>query len=393
MLKRLVLQNVEGHKKSILDFSPGVNFIVGSSNVGKSSIFRAIRWVISNRQPKGKLTPWDDPKATTKVLMHFDDASVARIKGPKTNEYRVGRQVFKAVGMDVPEEVQRVLRLSDVNFQPQHVSHFLLSERPSEITARFNRLANFEEIDAVVKAANAHKRELSTLKTRAQEDLARVEVDLSRLAAVDRADAMLSSIEELEEEAVSLEEGLEALEDLLESITCVRSELACLALVDAALRRFERIKDGMAALETLEEDIRDLKVRIRAVEDLEEELEVLDPVEDALVDAQVLQELMERTKKVWDDWQELEALLVEVEDIQGALRLLEQFDFGGLMQALEEMRVQRKLLEELEEMVDETIALENQLTHVEQELDDLIEEVGEQLKKGCPLRELCPHVS
>ncbi|WP_035425703.1 AAA family ATPase, partial [Halalkalibacterium ligniniphilum] len=46
------LENFQSHLDTSIDFSTGLNVIVGQSDSGKTSILRAIRWVLYN-QPRG----------------------------------------------------------------------------------------------------------------------------------------------------------------------------------------------------------------------------------------------------------------------------------------------------------------------------------------------------
>ena len=42
MIKSLEIKNVQSHKNSRLEFSPGINALVGTSNNGKSAIFEGV---------------------------------------------------------------------------------------------------------------------------------------------------------------------------------------------------------------------------------------------------------------------------------------------------------------------------------------------------------------
>ncbi len=52
MIKSAKLINFQSHIDSLLEFHSGVNSITGQSDSGKSSILRAINWVIHNK-PSG----------------------------------------------------------------------------------------------------------------------------------------------------------------------------------------------------------------------------------------------------------------------------------------------------------------------------------------------------
>ena len=60
MIHSIKIQNIQSHKDTQLEFNPGINAIVGSSNNGKSAILRALYWVVYNR-----------PLGTDNLLSHW----------------------------------------------------------------------------------------------------------------------------------------------------------------------------------------------------------------------------------------------------------------------------------------------------------------------------------
>jgi len=49
MIKGMVLENYESHKRSEVVFDPGFNVIVGPSDSGKSALLRALYWVLEGK--------------------------------------------------------------------------------------------------------------------------------------------------------------------------------------------------------------------------------------------------------------------------------------------------------------------------------------------------------
>jgi len=47
-LKKLVLENFQVHPKLSLDLDPHITCIIGPSDVGKSAVIRALRWLCQN---------------------------------------------------------------------------------------------------------------------------------------------------------------------------------------------------------------------------------------------------------------------------------------------------------------------------------------------------------
>ena len=131
MLKKVLIENFQSHKKSEFDFVPGVNVIIGASDTGKSAIFNAINWVATNR-PLGESfrSEWG---GDTKVTIHTSsDEQVGRNRTQSTNEYVINNTPLTAFKSDVPQAVLDVLQLDSYSIQSQMDSPFLLSLSPGE---------------------------------------------------------------------------------------------------------------------------------------------------------------------------------------------------------------------------------------------------------------------
>ena len=77
MINSVVVRNFQIHKKTSIEFVSGVNIISGTSDNGKSSLIRAMRWVIENRPQGFYFKRWESPEtALTAVSMVVDDKEV-----------------------------------------------------------------------------------------------------------------------------------------------------------------------------------------------------------------------------------------------------------------------------------------------------------------------------
>ena len=156
MIKRVALRNFQIHEQTNLEFTEGMNVIAGSSDNGKSSIIRAIRWVVMNR-PTGFAFHKHGAKQDTAVVIKFsDEECITRDKGEKSSGgYHYKGNVFAALRTDVPPEIQRALNLSDINIQSQHDPYFLLQDSPGEVAKKLNVVAGLGIIGDTIKNANA----------------------------------------------------------------------------------------------------------------------------------------------------------------------------------------------------------------------------------------------
>lgn len=159
MIKKLILKNFESHESSTFDFSPKVNFITGPSDKGKSSVRRALSWVVDNR-PSGNDFVKDGEKETS-VMLQIDRSRIVReLRKTKTghtkdSKYRVNREVHEAIRSNVPEKVSVICNMTDVNIQSQFEPFFLLSSTPGNVAKAFNSIMGLDVVSDVLKNANS----------------------------------------------------------------------------------------------------------------------------------------------------------------------------------------------------------------------------------------------
>lgn len=149
MIEKLRLQNFQKHTDAKLKLGR-VTCVVGESDRGKSSIIRAIRWLMLN-QPAGDSVRKHDTKQTT-VTAWIDGKRVERGKG-RENVYRLEKAEYKAFGNKVPEGIATFLNVGDENFQCQHDSPFLLHLSSGQISRSLNSVVDLEAIDETQQRA------------------------------------------------------------------------------------------------------------------------------------------------------------------------------------------------------------------------------------------------
>jgi DNA repair exonuclease SbcCD ATPase subunit len=208
MIRSLEIFNFQSHGKSKLNFSEGVNVIVGASDSGKTALIRALRWVVWGRPTGDSIrSNWG---GETSVALTTEDGTVLRTKD-KSDSYVLaaeGREelTFKAFGTTVPQEVSSLLNLSELNLQSQLDSPFLLSMSPGEVATFFNKVAKLESIDKGTTNINSAIRELTSdikykteQETRLTEEIATYpdmeiyEYDVSALEDMDKEKAVLAN--------------------------------------------------------------------------------------------------------------------------------------------------------------------------------------------------------
>ena len=165
MIKTIKIKNIQSHKETILELSPGINAIVGSSNNGKSAILRALYWVRYNR-PLGTdtlLSHWAVDKKGNQIEpmlaeIENENGTIIRRRTKDENQYIVNGEELNVVKTDVPEQVERALKLSDTNIQKQQDAPFLLSLSSGAVAQYFNKTVRLDIIDRILSNAENKRR-------------------------------------------------------------------------------------------------------------------------------------------------------------------------------------------------------------------------------------------
>ena len=180
MIEKLVLKNFQSHKDTTLEFVEGVNTITGSSDHGKSSVFRALNLICKNK-PEGNsfVSHWllnNKEKLTgnSECILTYNGKKVVRVKG-KTNKYYLDDSEYSAFGREVPQPIQDFLNIESTNIQEQSDNFYLLNLPSTQVAEELNKLVNLEIIDESVYNINSKinklKSDISYTQTRANDFL------------------------------------------------------------------------------------------------------------------------------------------------------------------------------------------------------------------------------
>lgn len=219
MIQKILLRNFQAHRCTKLRLSPGVNAIAGASDQGKSSIIRALRWVVENRPAGDSFRSNFAGEQDTEVTVETTDGeTVTRTKGPKINSYSVNGKDLKAMGQSVPEEVSAALRLGSVNFQHQMDAPFLLSLGSSKLSQYLNEVAGLDAIDRAT--SNIRKRILGNSQDQRtiEAQKAATAIALEKFQGLDETEGRLVAAEGLEGQINANSQKERALSRCLESV-------------------------------------------------------------------------------------------------------------------------------------------------------------------------------
>lgn len=164
MIKSIEIINLQSHRHTKLNFCVTTNAITGPSDSGKSAIFRSFGFVVNNSPNNidDLLSKWcKDNEEVHVIIETYEGHIIERIRSKSKNLYILNGAELKAFGQGVPEDIQKILNISELNFQTQYEKPFLLSYTPPEISRFINRLIDLEDIDIYFSEVGTDKKNIS----------------------------------------------------------------------------------------------------------------------------------------------------------------------------------------------------------------------------------------
>jgi len=229
MLKALTLTNFQSHKTSLLTFSPGVNVVIGPTDVGKSALIRSLSWIVHNR-PSGDQFISHGEKEVSATL-EFDNVSITRSKGQK-NSYKLDDMELVGFGQDVPAEVSAAINMNELNIQYQHDGPFLLGESAGAVARTLNKIVNLDKIDEslfnVRRLETENRTSISSIKGK----LADLDSELESKPNFVLIDGILTQLNRYYVRAMDCENTVDNIEELKKKIDFCQRNLDNIIIPD-----------------------------------------------------------------------------------------------------------------------------------------------------------------
>lgn len=204
MIKKLVLSNFQSHKSTELNFTPGLNCIIGSTHVGKSALVRALKFVLFNNFISNSVT-WNQDKCSIKI--EVDNGYVERIKGKVVNKVIINNAVFDNFGDNYPQIVNELCNIKklvldddqeyNLNILSQHDSLFLLNESGAIKAKALNSLIDLNIVDNVIRDLVADAGRENKIKDNLISKKAQLESEIEKYKDLDKEEAKIKKIQSI----------------------------------------------------------------------------------------------------------------------------------------------------------------------------------------------------
>jgi hypothetical protein len=303
VIERVVIRQFQNHRRLELILDPHWSVLVGDSDAGKSAALRALHWLMLN-QPAGEafLGQWGKADYVS-VLGVVDGRRVYRRRGGGPNLYKLDGKILEAFGKGgVPQEVERLLNVGEVNFQHQIDRPFWMTLTPGNLSKELNSIINLSAIDATLEAANQSVRSARATVSMTTERLATSKARKARLRWAVGRDRLVSAAEG----------ASRRLDAHRQRRICLRQGVQTLAVVARRHKQLSRaLARGLIAIQLADELLSannkaaNLAQQLQAIHQLNQVVKIADP------DPQDLQ----RCEELRLQRRELDALTLSISEL------------------------------------------------------------------------------
>ena len=316
MITKAEIWNFQSHKHTVLEFVPGTNVIIGESDAGKSAIFRAINWVITNR-PLGDGFRSDWGGDTRVVIYTAEGDVIERIKTATRNVYVINGKPLTAFGSEVPEQVSEILRMDEANIQSQMDVPFLLAVSPGEAARLLNKAASIDDIDYTISNLRSEYQKVSNNIKFNEGKLKDYEEKIKEYDNIPILEGKLEQLEEAEKELEKHEQKLGKLTQLVAGVIRIHSELEKTKNIQQITQKFEQILSGY----------NDYEEQRKRLDKLEQVAHKVKARREYLKSTQYVEDCIALVQKVYDEYWEYQTkqqTLFHLKRIVGNMTTLNQ---------------------------------------------------------------------
>ncbi len=237
-IEKVILDNFQSHKHSVIEFNSQLNIIVGPSDSGKTAILRGIKWALFN-EPSGDYFIREGENECSVVVIFNDGTKIKRYRSKSKNIYYLYDQSnseikFEGFGTTVPDEIieatgiKKILLDSDVsksiNISDQLEGAFLLSERGSTRSNSIGRLVGVNIIDDALRESLRDSRNLSNTKKIIDDKILELENELLDYEYLNELSKIINNIEIKRNKINEKNNLLKLYKDLLEKYLSISQE-------------------------------------------------------------------------------------------------------------------------------------------------------------------------
>ena len=160
-ISKLILHNFQQWKTGLIEFKPGLNILIGNTESGKSTLFRAIGSILTGKMPEDYIRKGSKG---CEVEVQFSDGSIfKRSRNKKDNIANANGTVFERVGKEIPFEYFNKLGKTSIEFGSKELSlcsysqfepHFFITLSDYDKSKLIGTICGIDIVDKLVDSIN-----------------------------------------------------------------------------------------------------------------------------------------------------------------------------------------------------------------------------------------------
>lgn len=324
-LEKVIINNfLCFNKEHIFQFTEGMNAIVGPNDSGKSSLLAAVSWVVFGKPSGDSVVNWDGDRDTSVRLYFADGLCVERCRIKDKNFYfwcfkNEPRHELNAIGNSVPEEIERLLQLQDINFQGQANNLFPMQMTPSELGIAINRYCQLGDMHETIKrlATEIKKDETAYENNAKRETVLQEQIDQTAWAVtaegfLTHASAFSSKIANDTQKCRQGRSLLSNIQETKKQRRFLKTKKDLLEKEMGEARELKKtIQSKQAALQNAKRIIKNLSVISSSQIELKRKMRVREEIEIARAEYQYYNELTKKWQRAKGKLQDIQSLKQE----------------------------------------------------------------------------------
>jgi len=160
-ISKLILNNFQQWKTGLIEFKPGLNILIGNTESGKSTLFRAISSISTGKMPEDYIRKGSKG---CEVEIQFSDGTIfKRSRNKKDNIANANGTIFERVGKEIPFEYFNKLGKTSIEFGNKELSlcsysqfepHFFITLSDYDKSKLIGTICGIDIVDKLVDSIN-----------------------------------------------------------------------------------------------------------------------------------------------------------------------------------------------------------------------------------------------
>jgi energy-coupling factor transporter ATP-binding protein EcfA2 len=306
--------------------------IVGGSNIGKSSVVRAIKCALTNSVGTSfvrheeycarKLRGHKTCKCQASVHIVMEGFDLLWEKGDAINKYTFNKQVYDKPGTGIPEFLITSgfspVKIGDtsgsIQIADQFFPIFMLNQSGPAIAEAISDVSRLDRINRASKASEKDRKEASSSRKIREEDSLAIRVRLQKYEGLDEALQKVVSLEQNSNEVDAVEASVSVLDGFIETLRLAAVQIRALTTVgSASVPEIASVSDPYKSVKVLDKFATNFKRReedcdsLNWVDNFSSAVPEIEPISDRLKLIKSLDQLIERARNLKEKFKLLDA--------------------------------------------------------------------------------------